>query len=252
MTNLKQVITSILRDVVQAQHEANLYAQELASQSAGRGSVIPLAHVGELTMGIRYAVLDGEDVTEVKVPNIKANHRIASRLSEQLARLILRKLTHEVRQSGIAYRANGFSYIDDLGDNQELTAYIAQRMLSSLKDNTDKLYNEEQQLEVEAIADLVLAVGEQYVLRHSEIEGLFTLPGGATLLGSIRRVLDHEVSDSIRQIIDEEQTTELFEARTERSLRIEIGADKLRDYPAEAIQSVTLRVVPTVAPEARP
>ncbi|MDO4691690.1 MAG: hypothetical protein Q4A64_02330 [Porphyromonadaceae bacterium] len=247
MTNLKQVISSVLRDVIQAQHEAASYARELAKshqQITGGISISPAATVGELTLNLRYAIQDGEDITEVKVLNANESDRLLGNISEQLAKLVIRKLVHQTQASGVPYTSNGFSYIDDLGDNRRLIDYIAHRMLTRLKAHVDKLYNEQHEFEVEPIADQVLAVGEEALLRHSDIEGLFALAGGADLLAETRRVLDDEVSEEIRKIIQEEQSAELFSSRTERSLRIEIDAERLKDYPPEAIQSITLKVVP--------
>lgn len=247
MTNLKQVIASVLRDVIQAQHEAASYARELVHSNhlnAGETSASPAAGVGELTLNLRYAIQDGEDITEVKVLNANEGDRLLGNISEQLAKLVIRKLVHQTQASGVPYAPNGFSYIDDLGDNRRLIDYIAHRMLTKLKENIDKLYNEQHEFEVESIADQVLAVGEEDLFQHSDIEGLFTLPGGADLLAETRRALDDEVSEEIRKIIDEEQGAQIFSYRTERSLHIEIDADRLKEYPAEAIQSITLKVVP--------
>ena len=251
MTNLKQVISSVLRDVTQAQHEVAGYARELAQsglQTTGGTSVSPVAMVGELTLSLRYAVQDGEDITEVKVLNPTASDRLLGNISEQLAKLIIRKLVHQTKISGIPYAPNGFSYIDDLGDNRRLIDYIAHRMFTRLKSNVEKLYNEQHEFEVEPIADQVLAVGEEDLFRHSDIEGLFALPGGTELLTETRRVLDDEVSEEIRKIILEEQGAQLFSYRTERSLRIEIDAERLKEYPAEVIQSITIKVVPQQLP----
>lgn len=244
MTNLKQVIASVLRDVVQAQHEANTYAKELARQgvSADAKALLPLARVGELTLGLRYAVLEGEDVSESMVPNAESQERLLSRIATQLARLVIRKLVHEVKVSGIAYHPNGYSYIDDLGDNYSLIDYTAQRMLTALRADSARLYQADYSMDIEAVADIVLAVGEQYVLRHSDIEGLFDLEGGSALLQRLHEVLDLEVSDSIAKLLDEVGSEALFSRRTDRSMRIEIDADKLRDYPAEAIQSISLTI----------
>ena len=250
MTNLKQVIASVLRDVIQAQHEVAKYARELALSdhpNAGGASVPPAVGVGELTLNLRYAIQDGEDITEVKVLNATESDRLLSNISEQLAKLVIRKLVHQTQVSGVPYAPNGFSYIDDLGDNRRLIDYIAHRMHSKLKANIDKLYNEQHEFEIEAIADQVLAVGEEDLFRHSDIEGLFALPGGPELLSETRRILDDEVSEEIRKIIYEEQGAQLFSCRTERSLRIEINAERLKEYPAEAIQSITLKVVPQLS-----
>lgn len=247
MTNLKQVISSVLRDVIQAQHEAASYARQLAQssqQTTGGTLISPAATVGELTLNLRYAIQDGEDITEVKVLNADVSDRLLGNISEQLAKLVIRKLVQQTQTSGVPYARNGFSYIDDLGDNRRLIDYIAHQMLTRLRANVDKLYNQQHEIEVEPIADQVLAVGEQDLFLHSDIEGLFALSGGAELLAKTRQVLDDEVSEEIRKIIHEEQGAQLFSCRTERSLRIEIDADRLKDYPAEAIQSITLKVVP--------
>ncbi len=244
MTNLKQVVACVLCDMVQAQHEANVYASSLMAGATLGGKVasLPAVSIGELSITLNYAVVAGEDVSETKVLKQKKSMTLLRHLARQLARLIIRKIVEQVQASNVSYQPNGYSFIDDLCDNARITDYTAQRMLSALSNNLSSLSDEAGEFDIEFIADQVLAVGEQYVLRHTDLEGLFSLPGGEILLNQIHQVLDLEVSDSIRQIIEEQNTAECFETRVERSMKIEIEADKLKEYAPVTIQSLTLKI----------
>ncbi len=253
MTTIKEVISSILRDVVQAQHEVNAYARDLTHSSLSNveaSAISPAVGVGELTVHLKFAILEGEKVTEVQVLNKAENDRLLGNLSEQLAKLMIRKFVTQVQQSGLPYEDKGFSYISDLGDHQRLIDYLSHHIRTALLNNIKTLYNREHRLEVEPIADQVLAVGEQYLFSHSDIEGLFALPGGQDLLEKTRQILDNDVSKEIKKIIQEEEDAHLYQCRTNRSLHIETEAERLKEYPGETIQSLSLTIVSRQSQEA--
>lgn len=65
MTKLKDVIASVLRDVLSAQHEANLLTESLAEQYADAGVMnqmnLPAVTIGDMEITFRFAIAsDGE------------------------------------------------------------------------------------------------------------------------------------------------------------------------------------------------
>ncbi len=246
MTNLKQILTSVLHDVVQAQHEANLFAVNLAAEYAqqNKGLTItpPSVAVGELSINLRYAVQEGEEINEKKTLNQKEKANWLKKLSKQLAKLMIRKLVEELQASKVPYEDNGFSFVNDLGDNESLQDYIAQRTLTSLELLKDRIILENSAFDIELISDQVLYVGEQYLLKHSDIIGLFNLPEGSALFNRIKKVLDHEINDSVKQIVDEISVETMFDSHSYASLNITVNADELKKLPAESIQQLSIKI----------
>lgn len=62
MAQLQSIISSVLRDVLVAQHEANIYSMSLSESYRKNGSTelfpLPAIAVGEMEMEIRYGITD--------------------------------------------------------------------------------------------------------------------------------------------------------------------------------------------------
>ena len=96
MTSIRRVVRSLLRDVIQAQHDANLFSQQLSEEYAatGAGAVfsLPAAQVGELEIEIKYAIASKkpEDTIRTEV-NAREEKRFITALARELSQLIVTK-----------------------------------------------------------------------------------------------------------------------------------------------------------------
>ena len=78
MVKLKDVIASVLRDVIEAQHEANLLTEALSEEYGKDGLprhlLVPTVNIGEMEITLKYAIIndsdsdgDGEALEELEV-----------------------------------------------------------------------------------------------------------------------------------------------------------------------------------------
>lgn len=78
MVKLKEVIASVLRDVIEAQHEANLLTEALSEEYGENGLpkhlLVPAVNIGEMEITLKYAIIndsdsdgDGEALEELEV-----------------------------------------------------------------------------------------------------------------------------------------------------------------------------------------
>ena len=250
MTSIRRVVRSLLRDVIQAQHDANLFSQQLSEEYAatGAGAVfsLPAAQVGELEIEIKYAIASKkpEDTIRTEV-NAREEKRFITALARELSQLIVTKIMVEVQESGVAYQDNGFGYIDDLGSHTGLTDYIADRMTELLMENSNNMYLDGNKFDIDYIADKVLEVGEKYVVNHAEIKGLFTLEGGENLRNNIMQALDSKVTEGVRKITDEVSQEQLFRKRiTKHSMPVIVDSEALAELPAGTIQTMRVKITP--------
>lgn len=58
MAKLKTVISSVLRDVLLAQHEADLLAQQLADKYGDLRALAPTVEIGDVQLTLHYAITD--------------------------------------------------------------------------------------------------------------------------------------------------------------------------------------------------
>lgn len=90
MARLQDVIASVLRDVLSAQHQANLLTESLADQYREAGVMhqlnLPAVTIGDLELSFRFAIEDTCELFEEKSEDeIKALDVIVD--AEQLAEL---------------------------------------------------------------------------------------------------------------------------------------------------------------------
>ncbi|MGP1492942.1 MAG: hypothetical protein ACTTJJ_05980 [Prevotella fusca] len=77
MTKLQDVIASVLRDVLSAQHEANLLTEALAEQYEGAGVIhqlnLPAVTIGDMEITFRFAIdSDGGESGEISEDSIQS------------------------------------------------------------------------------------------------------------------------------------------------------------------------------------
>lgn len=250
MTNIRRVVRSLLRDVIQAQHDANLYSQQLGEEYASLGNNVnfnlPAAQIGELEIEVKYAIAskNPEDTVRTEV-NAREEKRIIANLSRELSKMIIIKIMIEVQQSGISYEKNGFGYIDKLSEQTLLIEFITAKMATTLMENSANMYLDGNKFDVDYIADKVLEVSERYVIDHSDIKGLFSLEGGEKLRNNILTTLDTKVMESIRKITDEVIHEHLFRKHfTKHSIPVVVDSEALAKIPAEAIQTMRIKIGP--------
>ena len=77
MTKLQDVIASVLRDVLSAQHEANLLTEALADQYEGAGVIhqlnLPAVTIGDMEITFQFAIdSDGGQTGEIPEDGIQS------------------------------------------------------------------------------------------------------------------------------------------------------------------------------------
>lgn len=93
MAQLSTIISSILRDMIVAQHEANMYAVSLEEIYKKNGRLerfsLPSANIGEVEMELRYGVTDDSAKTEQYEINYPMLRQLSVEVSRKLARTAL-------------------------------------------------------------------------------------------------------------------------------------------------------------------
>ena len=102
MAQLSTIISSILRDMIVAQHEANMYAMSLEDVYKQNGRLeqfaLPTVAVGEVELDLRYGVKSDSSQTEQYEINYPLLRKVAKQISVDFAKAII-KSTLPVLQS---------------------------------------------------------------------------------------------------------------------------------------------------------
>lgn len=249
MTNIRRIVRSILRDVIQAQHDANLYSlqlsEEYASQGASANFKMPAAQIGELDIEVKYAIASTkpEDTVRTEV-NAREEKKFIGKLSGKLSGLVLSRISAEVKRSKVPYQENGFGYVDDLPNHPLMNRFVSEAIAKALSENSALMYSDGS-FECDYIAKKVLEVAERRVLGHGDIRELFALPGGDVLKKMIVDKLDDNIVENVRKITNEVSMESYFRKRTAKhSIPVIVDAEALAKMPAESIQTLRLKVGP--------
>lgn len=93
MAQLSTIISSILRDMIVAQHEANMYAMSLENVYKQNGRLeqfaLPTVAVGEVELDLRYGVKSDSVQTEQYEINYPQLRKVAKQVSEKCANAIV-------------------------------------------------------------------------------------------------------------------------------------------------------------------
>ncbi|MBQ2331945.1 MAG: hypothetical protein II383_06020, partial [Bacteroidales bacterium] len=147
MTNIRRIVRSILRDVIQAQHDANLYSlqlsEEYASQGASANFKMPAAQIGELDIEVKYAIASTkpEDTVRTEV-NAREEKKFIGKLSGKLSGLVLSRISAEVKRSKVPYQENGFGYVDDLPNHPLMNRFVSEAIAKALSENSALMYSD--------------------------------------------------------------------------------------------------------------
>ncbi len=94
MAQLSTIISSILRDMIVAQHEANMYAMSLEDVYKQNGHLeqnllCPTVAVGEVELDLRYGVKSDSAQTEQYEINFPQLRKVAKQVSKDCANAIV-------------------------------------------------------------------------------------------------------------------------------------------------------------------
>lgn len=94
MAQLSTIISSILRDMIVAQHEANMYAMSLEDVYKQNGRLeqfaLPTVAVGEVELDLRYGVKSDSAQTEQYEINYPQLRKVAKQVSKDYAEEIVK------------------------------------------------------------------------------------------------------------------------------------------------------------------
>ena len=249
MTNIRRIVRSILRDVIQAQHDANLYSlqlsEEYASQGASANFKMPAAQIGELDIEVKYAIASTkpEDTVRTEV-NAREEKKFIGKLSGKLSSLVLSRISAEVKRSKVPYQENGFGYIDDLPKHPLMNSFVTESIGNALSENSVNMYLDGS-FDCDYIAKRVLRVAENVVLGHNDIRNLFALPGGDVLKKTLVDKLDDNIIENVRKVVNEVSMDSFFRKRTAKhSIPVIVDSEALAKMPPESIQTLRLKVGP--------
>ena len=247
MTNFKEFLNSILRDMIQAQHEANMYAlslQEAYKQTGKAGGMTPPAvSLGEIELNLRYAVAGDLEQREVSDIDYAETRRILQHIAQEAAPLSVRTIIKGIQESGLPYQED-YGFIDNLNKNLNFIQMLEKRYLAFLIENEKELLTADNRLDIQRVVSLLEYTADDQILQNSELVDLFQSAEGKAALEIVQKKISEAMNKEVDDFIRECNIDNFTKIQQMGSLNVIIDAQELSKLPSETIQSCHVKITP--------
>ncbi|MDE7089114.1 MAG: hypothetical protein K2O54_03250, partial [Prevotella sp.] len=177
MAQLSTIISSILRDMVSAQHQANLYAMTLKDMYSSDGQLnefaLPAVALGEMELCIQYGITDSLPEMELYEINPPALQDVIRNISKVCARLLLDNAVPAFKNALPDKYTEDAEPLDTLENDMEkrngFSAFLSHKIRKALQKEYATIIKEDGSIEEETLLQIVMNVGEEALLNHNEV-----------------------------------------------------------------------------------
>lgn len=251
MAQLSTIISSILRDMVVAQHQANMYAANLEDVYRNgnlKQFAMPGVALGEIEMELRYGVEDDSVEklqTEIDYPELR---KYSQDISSQLAMAILESVMPILQSEFLDKNASEDEeahFLVELTDKPELMqkyrAFLGRKILTAIRDKNTALINDDGTVNSKILKDCVMRTCQEELLHHAEMENLFNRTGGGLVRKQALATLEAKLDETIPKILE---NVNLKRKRLFPSVDVTVNSENLASLPEECIHTLKFRVSP--------
>lgn len=250
MAQLRSVIGSILRDIISAQHEANLYSLSLGDSYGKDGKAkdfqLPNVMVSDMELELKYGVINASESQQQY--NIKYDkfRRFLKELCEQTARIAISSAVTTVLTSDIVRDEADIRFFERLKQEnkllKEFTSFLSRNMRNSFRSNLfDAVDGSNGAVKKEVVMARLLDVVRKKFLYDADLDNLFADEDGEKL----RDATEKNIAKAMDTVVTRQSIDANFKSlRSFPQLDVAITADELMNMPPEAVHSFKLRFSP--------
>lgn len=238
MARLKDIIGSMMRDFVSAQHEADLFAMKLYSSCRSQKQSSSLAPtsvcLGQVEMTLHCVFTGKESATADKVIDHLAVMRLIRDVSDSAPEAVLECAV---------------SAADGTGDNPVLQmhrdqarrgdflSFLRQSIYSHLKRHNGDFIGMDGQVDRESLVENILYVADDRFISHPELQDVFGSNGLTSLSGQLGKA----VSGAIGAVVDKAlEGAVLTREESCVSAEVSVSAEDLSSATEASIQTLKL------------
>ena len=250
MAQLSTIISSILRDMIVAQHEANMYAMSLEDVYKQNGRLeqfaLPTVAVGEVELDLRYGVKSDSAQTEQYEINYPQLRKVAKQVSKDYAEEIVKStlpvlqalFPDEGTNSSTKVLAN-FAVDDNL--KRKYKAFLSRKILKAMQLSFTSLIKDDGRINEKVLLECILSVCDDKLLGHEDLQVLFNRPSGEETRKEIRKNLETFLKDMMPKILKD---INLKLKRIIPSVDVTLNSEELANLPEECIHTLHFHVSP--------
>lgn len=251
MAQLSSVIGSILRDIISAQHEANLYSLALSENYGKDGKVkdfqLPGVYISDMALELKYGVISSEENQEQF--NIRFNRfrQFVRALCAEAARTAIASAVYSVLDAASDRDEEDKQFFLRLKKEEELNRsfrnFLSRHMRGALFAN---LHESVDRSTGEVLADVVVkklmdTVSRKF-LGDPDLDSLFCGKDGKAM----RETAEADIREALEGLVKQMSEGQNFK-RVKKFPRLDVAvtADELSRIPEDAIHVFRLNFSPT-------
>jgi len=252
MAQLSKILGSILRDMVAAQHEANMYAIKLSSAYRNQNHATtlgpPAVCLSEIELmlhcGFTGEAAIGESCEIDQTAVLRTIRELSSEISEVVVSCILSTI---VQHSDNAEQGEG--PIARLNREKTLRrnfiAFLSRKLGSRLKGRRAEFIALDGRIDIDRLQEIVLDTTDDQVLSHSDIDDVFAHDSSGLLRKTVRENLQADMQIMLPRILKDVQLGRIGKYA---SMDVTVSSEELSKLPDECIQTLRLKIAPRDLP----
>lgn len=249
MTQLSKIISSILRDVILAQHQANMYAASLGDAYRRNGRMekfqLPTVAFGQMELELKYGikeVLEPTTQTEIDYPKLR---RVCNKIATQVSQVIVSEVVMSVTSSDMKLNREAL-ILKQLSTETKLSnrfqSFLSRKIFQAYCSDFANLFNDDGSFNVEQLVYTSLEVAVAEFLNHKEMQGALYDQGQEDLRLIVRSNLEATLTSFMPELT---RDTIITRKREYPSLEVEVSSEELSKYPNDCIHSFQFTVQPS-------
>lgn len=250
MAQLNSVIGSILRDIISAQHEANMYSLALSDTYGKDGRAkdfqLPNIMVCDMELEVKYGVKSASESQQQFNIEYDKFRQFLKELSIEVAKVTITSIVSTVMNSGIERKEIDMHFFTRLNEEEplqrEFQSFLSRNLKNSFRNN---LYDAVDPSNGMAKTDVLIAkfmdVIRKKFLYDMDLNKLFTGTDGAQLREDAEKNVENVITGLVEKL---SKASNFKKLKTFPQLDVAITADELASMPEEAIHSFKLKFSP--------
>lgn len=251
MAQLSSVIGSVLRDIISAQHEANLYSISLGESYGKDGKAkdfqLPNVVLSDIELELRYGVTSAEENKEEHNIKYSKFRRFVRELCGNAAKITITSVVSTIMTSDIQNKENDKKFFYRLKQEDELNRsflqFLARQMRIAFNHNLHETIDAQDGTAIpDIITSRMMEVVDKKFLDDGNLGALFTGPDGQLL----KTTAEKNVRTALLDLVTTSASQTSFK-RTKNfpQINVAVTADELAKLPEDTVQTLTLKITPT-------
>ena len=250
MAQLSSIIGSILRDMILAQHEANMYAISLKELYRKEGRLkdfsLPAVAVGEMDLFLQYGVKNDVMQKEQFEINYSQLAAMAQDVSLQLAHAIVDKVL-PLLQAAFPYDGTDqdakllADFAADKSLQQEYCSFLSRKILNNMRQCFTALVNDDGSISDVKLRDCVMAACEMHLVYFKDLQVLFNRLGGNVVREKVRAAIQELLEAMLPGILKD---INMKRKRLLPSVDVTLNSEELAKLPEISVHSLRIHVSP--------